>query len=147
MRDANHGKRGVHVATDRPTDRRTDVPLLRSGAAAPSSNERGDAQAAVVAAFIVGATSAGLPVLGRARGIIAGQAGLLLDDGWPLEAILRAVDRFARRRRFAGHLAQWCRENAADEREGEHFARKEVDRLTVKDTMRSLARAMKDIGL
>jgi hypothetical protein len=79
--------------------------------------------------------------------MIAGQAGYLLDDGWPVEAILRAVDRFARRRRFAGHLAQWCREYAMDEREAVHEAAKNDDRRTVKNTMRSLAKAMREVGL
>lgn len=123
------------------------VPLLRSGAAALPGRERRDAQAAVVVAYVSAAGEANVPIEGRARAMIAGQAGKLLDEGWPLEAILRAVDRFARRRRFAGHLAQWCRENAADERTNEHEARMRDDRRTAGDTMRSLAKAMREIGL
>lgn len=126
-----------------------DVPLTTSTAlrAAEDDAERRGAQAAVVAAYSRAARESLVPIVGRAKAMIAGQAGQLLDDGWPLEAILRAVDRFARRRRYAGHLAQWCRENAMDERESEHFARKDSDRKTIKTTMRTLGTAMRDAGL
>lgn len=124
-----------------------DVPFSSENGAAAPSEERGRQQALVVAAYAVAATEAGIPILGAARAMIAGQAGYLLDDGWPVEAILRAVDRFARKRRFAGHLAQWCREYAMDEREAVHHARKELDRRTAGDTMRNIGRAIRELGL
>lgn len=124
--------------TTRPTPRDPrDVP--------PTAAPRASEQAAVVAGYVVAATAAGVPIEGRARAMIAGQAGRLLDDGWRVEEILRAVDRFARRRRFAGHLAQWCRENAMDERESVHAQRKRADPRD--GGLHALADAMRKAGL
>jgi len=140
--------RPIHTQNQTQTQGK-DVPFsAENGAAAPSEDrERRAQQAIVVAAYAKAATEAGVPIIGAARAMIAGQAGYLLDDGWPVEAIVRAVDRFARRRRFAGHLAQWCREYAMDEREAVHFARKKLDRATAADTMRNIGRAIRDLGL
>lgn len=139
----------VPSRTDTETETKdVDVPFATQTAQSASEDqERGAAQAAVVAAYSRAAHEARIPIVGRAKPMIAGQAGYLLDDGWPVEAIIRAVDRFARRRRYAGHLAQWCRENAMDERESEHFARKDTDRRTVKSSMRGLGKALRDAGL
>jgi hypothetical protein len=126
-----------------------DVPSLRDGAEAPfsASEERGSAKAAAVIAYVEAATNAGLPVDRVARGMVARDTGRLLDDGWELPAILRAIDRFARRRRMAGHLAEWVRENAMDERESEHHDRNEAERASAPRTMRSLGDAMRAAGL
>jgi len=118
----------------------------RARASAPS-RERGAAKAAAVIAYLEAALAANLPVDRTARGMIARDTGLLLDEGWELPAILRAIARFAGRRKMRGHLAQWVRENAGDERAAEHEARKRSDRAAVGQTMRSLAAAIREAGL
>lgn len=139
---------GGHVHNGRTT--RTDVPTT-SGAGRPlgttEEDERRAAKKAAVAAYVRAANAALLPVDRTARGMVAQQTGKLLDQGWDLPAILRAVDRFGRKRRMAGHLAEWVRENAMDEREKEHETRKESDRRTASSSMRGLAKALKEAGL
>lgn len=153
--DERHVSPRKQVATDGRTDRRTDgptdVPLLRSGADGASrdqaDDERRAAKRAAVAAYIRAANEALIPTDRTARGMIAQQTGKLLDQDWPLETILRAIDRFARKRRMAGHLAQWVRENAMDEREGEHADRMKSDRMTAKSSMHRLGDALRKAGL
>ena len=136
----------LNPVPSRPIPSHGDVPLLRNGAAAPS-RERGAAKAAAVIAYLHAAAAAGLPTDRTARGMVARDTGSLLDEGWELPAILRAIARFAGKRRMRGHLAQWVRENAMDEREAEHDSRKRSDRAVVGRTMRSLAAAIREAGL
>ena len=136
----------LNPVPSRPIPSHGDVPLLRNGAAAPS-RERGAAKAAAVIAYLEAALAANLPVDRTARGMVARDTGSLLDEGWELPAILRAIARFAGKRRMRGHLAQWVREKAGDERVAEHEARKATDRRASEETMRSLAVALRDAGL
>ena len=88
----------THVRT-----RRTNVPLLRSGAAAPlGANE-------VVAAYVRGRSEAGLVTDTRLRGMCGRYARqLLAAHSWDREVLLEAVERFGATKRSPRFLSEWA---------------------------------------
>ena len=132
---ANGWRKGGYVPTHPPTDPRTDVPLLRSGApSAPlGANE-------VVAAYVRGRSEVGLPTDHRLRGICGRYARqLLAAHSWDKDILLAAVQQFGASKRSPRYLGEWASQVVTEQEIAGHEQQKAEEAPKPDRGLRSIA--------